>query len=62
MTKLDNDKLIDKLNKLQRYDENSMFYETYIDKFEYGDYIKFDDVEDMIKDLISNDKHNTKTN
>ena len=52
MVELDKKELIDKINKLQRYDEISMFFERYIDKFEYGDYVKFDDVKNIIKDLI----------
>ena len=55
MTKLDSNELIDKLNKLQKYDMNFNHYEPFLNKDKYGDYIKFDDVEDMIKDMISND-------
>lgn len=55
MTKLDSDKLINMINKLQKYDMNYNHYDTYLDKDIYGDYIKFDDVKDLIKDLIYND-------
>ena len=54
MTKLNSDEIIKELNKLQKYD---LFgdYDHYIDKAVEGEYLQFDDVEDMIKDMISND-------
>ena len=54
MTKLDSDKLIKEINKLQKYD---LFgdYDHYMAKTDYGEYLQFDDVEEMIKGLISND-------
>jgi len=54
MIKLDSNELIKELNKLQKYD---LFgdYDLYIDKSKCGEYLMFDDVEDMIKGLVSND-------
>lgn len=54
MTKLDSIELMNRINELQKYD---LFgdYDHYIDKSAYGEYLMVDDVEDMIKDMISND-------
>ena len=55
MTKLDSSELIDEINKLQTYDPDYVNCRMYKPAFYDGDYIKFDDIEDMIKDMISND-------
>ena len=57
MTKLDSNELIDRVNKLQRYDLISIDYNQYIDKFDDGDYIKVEDIRTLIILLMFEAKH-----
>ena len=57
MTKLDSNELIDRVNKLQRYDMDYNLYEPYFDKDKYGDYIKVEDIRTLIILLMFEAEH-----
>ena len=56
MTKLDSSEIIDRVNKLQKYDLLGD-YDLYIDKFDDGDYIRTKDIRTLIILLMFEAEH-----